>query len=234
MMATGRAALMAGLALTLSSCGDPNELTEDRIADILSEKVRLNPCMEFLHPALLGAMGGVIVNGAEVHMRDFLQSNDPFPITIRVGGFDEVFSSRYQEFEAAGLLTSKVEGEPSTGFGGRVEHRSYDLTDLGRSMYQTVEQEGRSGSPAGKNALFCAGKGQVAEIVNFVTPAEGENATRVSFRWNTVDDKGNAISTLPDQPWAGISPGRGRSLPQLEGEDTAMLTLTNNGWEVLP
>lgn len=232
-MSNRRLVLIAGLAIALSSCGDPNELTEDRIADILSEKVRLNPCMEFLHPSLLGAMGGVMINGAEVRMRDFLQNNEPFPITIRVGGFDEVFSSRYQEFEAAGLLTSKIEGEPSTGFGGRVEHRSYNLTDLGRSLYQTVEQKDRSGSPAGKKALFCAGKGHVAEIVNFVIPAEGANTTRVAYRWNTIDDKGNEISALPDQPWAGISPGRGSSLPKLEGEDTAMLTLTNNGWEVL-
>lgn len=224
---------MTGLALALSSCGDPNALTEDRISEVLAAKVRLNPCMEFLGPSMAPPMGGVLVNGAEISMRDFLQSNEPFPITIRVGGFDEFLSGRYKEFEAAGLLTSQLEGEPSTGFGGRVEQRRYDLTDLGRSMYHTVEEGGRPGQPARKKALFCAGTGQVAEVVNFTVPAEGANATRVTFRWNTVDGNGNPISTLPDQPWAGISPGRRGSLPQLEGEDTATLTLTNNGWEML-
>lgn len=214
---------MAGLALSLSSCGDPNALTEDRISEVISEKVRLNPCIEF-HGR--GAMRGeAYQNGAPLDLWAYLESNELFPVTIRVGGFDEFGSLRYQEFEKVGLLTSRPDGGVPGAFGKTDELRRYDLTDLGRSMYQVWKEKAIEG-PARNNALFCAGKGQISEIVNFVIPAEGQNSTTVSYRWNTVDGTGNPISVLPDNPWAGISGPR----PVLEGEGTALLTLTNKGW----
>lgn len=222
--------MTAGLALVLSSCGDPNKLTEDRISQIVSEQVRLNPCIQFYGDGPLFAEA--YVNGASVEMQDFLLSNEPFPVTTRIGGFDNFTAPRFQEFEAAGLLTSKMESNQTGMLGGPVEFRAYDLTDLGRSLYQVGEKKVFRDRPARKNPLFCAGKGQVAEVVNFVIPSEGANTTQVTFRWNTVDDKGNTISALPDQPWAGIGSYKSDRLP-LEGDGTATLTLTNNGWEVL-
>lgn len=229
-MAIRTAALTAAMALALSSCGDPNQLTEDRISAIVSEEIRLNPCIQFYGDGPLFAEA--YVNGESVDMQDFLLSNEPFPVTVRIGGFDNFIAPRFQEYEAAGLLASKMESKQTGMIGGPVEFRTYDLTNLGRSLYQVGEKKVFRDRPARKNPLFCAGKGTVSEVVNFVIPAEGANTTRVTFRWNTVDGNGNVVSALPDQPWVGIGSYRSDRVP-LEGEGAAMLTLTNNGWEAL-
>lgn len=227
----GMRCILAGAALCLvSACSDPNELTESRISEIVTEHVRLNPCIQFYGE--LPRLAQAIVNGAEVEMQDFLRSNEPFPVTIRVGGFDNFIAPRFQEFEAAGLLTSRMESRQTGMLGGPIELRTYDLTDLGRSLYQVREERLLPDQPAHKNPLFCAGRGQVTEVVNFVVPAEGSNTTRVTFQWNTVDDNGNIVSAPPENPWSRIGSFRSDRLT-LEGQGTAMLTLTNNGWEVM-
>ncbi|MGH6651422.1 MAG: hypothetical protein ACREB7_09860 [Sphingopyxis sp.] len=229
-MMVKRAALFSALIFSLCSCGDPNALTEDRISEIIADEVRLNPCIQFFGDGPLFAEAHV--NGARVEMADFLKANEPFPVTVAIGGFDNVTAPRFQEFEAAGLLASKLEGEQTGTMGGPVQYRRYDLTERGRALYQLGEKREFRDRPARKNPLFCAGKGQVAEIVNFVIPAEGQNTTQVTIRWNTVDDKGNVIDALPGDPWSKIGSYRSDRLP-LEGEGSAMLTLTNNGWELL-
>lgn len=226
----GREALMAGLALVLSSCGNPNALTEDRISEILAKQVQLNPCIPFYGDGPLFVEA--YVNGSAMEMQNFLQNNEPFPVTVRIGGYDNFVAARFQEFEAAGLLISKLESEQSGMMGGPVQYRTFDLTDLGRSLYQVGERRFTRDAPAHKNPLFCPGKGQVAAVVNFVIPAEGANTTRVTYRWNTVDGKGSVVSTLPNKPWAQIGSYESDRLP-LEGEGTAILMLTNNGWAVL-
>lgn len=229
-MVTGRAALLMGLALTLGSCSDPNALTEDRISEIVSEEVRLNPCIQFFGDGPLFAEA--YVNGVRVEMADFLNGNEPFPVTVAIGGFDNVTGPRFQEFEAAGLLVSSLESEQTGMMGGPVQYRRFDLTDLGRSLYQLGEKKQFRGRPPRTNPLFCAGKGQVSEVVRFIVPSEGQNTTQVTYRWNTVDTGGNIVSALPDQPWANIGNYQSDRLP-LEGEGTATLALTNNGWEVM-
>ncbi len=224
---TNGKALITGLALALSSCGDPNALSEDRIPEIVAAKVRFNPCVEFQRDI---SMASAYVNGAPIAMREFLQANDPLPITIPVFGLNGTPPPPYGDFEALGLLASQpVEGAHEYMASGL---RRYDLTPLGRSIYQVGEKKDSSDRPPRKNPLLCPGKGQVAEVVNFVVPAGGQNSTTVTYRWNTVDTNGNVLTTLPDQPWAGIGNNPSRR-PQLEGEETATLTLTNNGWEVL-
>ena len=223
-------AKMAALTFALASCSDPNALTEDTISKVVSEKIRLNPCIQFYGDGPLFAEA--YVNGGNVDMQDFLVNNEQFPVTIRVGGFDNFIAPRFQEFETAGLLTSKLESKQSGMIGGPVELRTYDLTALGQSLYQVGEKKTFRDRPARKNPLFCAGKGQVAEIVNFVVPADGANTTQATYRWNTVDADGNLVSTLPAQPWSAIGGYKSDRL-LLEGDGTASLTLTNNGWEVL-
>lgn len=229
-MAAKCIALMAGFGLALTSCSDHNTLTEDTISKVVAEKVRLNPCVQFYGDGPLFAEA--YVNGNSVEMQDFLLNYEPFPVTIRVGGFDNFISPRFQEFETAGLLESKMESKQSGMLGGPVEFRTYNLTALGQSLYQVGEKKVFRDRPARKNPLFCAGKGQVSEIVNFVIPAEGANTTRATFRWNTVDENGNSFSILPERPWASIGSFNSDRL-QLEGVGTATLTLTNNGWELL-
>lgn len=229
-MATKGAALFAGIALALTGCSDSDTLSEATISRVVSEQVRLNPCIQFYGDGPLFAEA--YVNGGSIDMQDFLLSNEPFPVTIRVGGFDNFMAPRFQEFEAAGLLVSKLESTQTGMIGGPVELRTYDLTNLGRSLFQLGQKKVFRDRPARKNPLFCAGKGQVTEVVNFVIPAEGANTTRATFRWNTVDADGKPVSTLPEQPWAAIGRFNSDRLP-LEGDGTASLTLTNNGWELL-
>lgn len=222
-----KVALAAGLTLSLGSCADGNALTESRARDLMAKTVRYYPCVGFnVEPS----SEAVYVGGAAVDVRTFLSNNDPFPITVAVARRDQPISgdtlnTSFRRLQRAGLATSKPAGS-ITADGGTKELRTYELSDLGRSMFQIIE------NGSGKVAFgFCWGKGQVVELLDYAPPAKGEKSKKVTFRWNTVDSKGNPLLALPDGPWTKVF--FGPRPPLLDGERTATLTLSDRGWEMV-
>lgn len=228
MISFERVALAAGLALSLGSCADANALTESRARDLMAKTVRYYPCVDF---NVEHSSEAVYLGGAAVDIRTFLSNNEPFPVTVAVARRDRPISGNdwntaFRKLQRAGLATSKPAGS-ITADGETKELRTYELSDLGRSMYQIIEKNRRGKTGFG----FCWGKGQVIELVGYVPPAKGEKLKKVTFRWNTVDSEGNPLRALPDSPWTKIF--FGRRPPLLDGERTATLTLSDGGWEMV-
>ncbi len=223
-----RIGFIAGMTLSLCSCAEAKELTESRARALIEENVRYYPCVGF---NVGDSSDAVYVNGAPVEIRTFLSNNAPFPVTVAVGRVDRTFSGNeldrhYRKLRRAGLATSKEAGSITTN-GGTTELRTYELSKLGQSMLQVVSKSG-----SGKEAFsFCWGKGKVSELVDYRAPTKDEKYKKVTFRWTTVDDKGDLIRTLPDRPWVKIF--FGPRPPLLAGERVATLKMSDNGWQLV-
>lgn len=214
-------AYVAGLAIDQhngidSLFDNPRALNDENIRTALARHVTRFPCV---------SIAPVNTQHLAIRRDDLMRANsvdDLFPITLRSTGSITFNTSPIVNLRHLAFYGLLSENRTAGGL-------AFSLTDEGRRMLAVYEYADNMGTVR-KTIGLCAGRGAVGRITDYsIPPDSGRQITRVQFSWIVAEPYGRygtitGAAQLPGS-WSD-------AIPQERGTATAVLELTNNGWQV--
>ena len=211
-MDSGKAMLLVGLALALSSCG--SGVSKSELAEAIEKSDSVGHCLDL-----------TLADRGPTDKADF----DAGYLDFVIGPFGDMELPAFiQALVTSGILVKEGVFERPVLF-SKVLVAKYKIAKGYEHLFRM--KESILGQPA--SVYLCGGDMDV-EVVNFTVPAEGQNTTEVQYRFE-IKNTPPALRTLIE---GGQMPRFQTSAPGgqeilLSGEGTATAVKTNNGWEVM-
>jgi hypothetical protein len=203
-----KAALLV-LFSSVVACSDPKDPSEKNFEKAINEAIKES----------VACFNDKVVGGSGTNMfgsRDLFK----FPLSLMSDNYTErEYIGHLNSFVDAGLLTGSDEKVEKKYMMGRIEMvpgRVYDLTGVGRESYRGDGQ-----------SRFCYGVAVVDEITNFTIPAAAGPQQMVTVQYTyRIED----LADWTEHDYFSSLRKKAEASEDAPIEETAMLTLTNNGW----
>lgn len=200
---------------------DPNALNETNIKNALQGHVVNFPCTS------LSGLGADYLGIKRDQLASASSIDDLFPVTVPIGG--RLIFANNPIKNLSHLADYEVLGEVKNS--NRI---NFNLTDVGRQLLRVYEYT--DGVGTGRKVLgACFGTGKIDAVTNFTLPSEsGAQASRVTFRWSAADDTGQLLALARQKDLLAMpgNYGPNSGVAQISGTGSAIIQLTNEGWEV--
>ena len=200
-----RLAPAMALVMATTGCGDPKAASKENFQKALTAFFDKNCKML-----------------TATRFPQMLPNGPPFPASLGIAPFTDGNLPRYQALAAAGLLKRGPETTTAAPFSAPTRQVSFDLTDKGKALFQTIGAMG-PGSPPG----FCAGHLRVVSVDSFTQPATlgGQLVSQVTA---TLKPEFDPWTRAPE-----LQPAFQADLGQTAPAPLALpLVLRNDGWAV--